>query len=294
MSKIIVRIKGGLGNQLFCYAAARRLAIANDAELVIDDVTGFVRDHKYRRQYLLDRFHIPARKATAAERMEPFERYRHGLAKWLARRRPFQRRRYVEQERIDFDPRLLDLKVKGTVYLDGYWQSEGYFKDVERTIRQDLKIEPPKGSFNCRVADEIRGCNSVAIHCRWFDQPGKSGVHNAPADYYHRAIDEIERRIDCPRYFVFSDDPLAACFMLGLSAEWVTTVYHNRGDENAWVDLWLMSQCSHFIIANSTFSWWGAWLGQEDTTVVVAPGFRVWGITSWGFDGLLQARWIQI
>lgn len=84
MSKLIARIKGGLGNQLFCYAEARRLALVNNAELVIDDVTGFVRDRQYRRQYALARFHIPARKATPAERMEPFERYRRGLAKFVA------------------------------------------------------------------------------------------------------------------------------------------------------------------------------------------------------------------
>ena len=79
--RVIARIKGGLGNQLFCYAAARRLALVNNAELVIDDVTGFVRDHQYCRQYMLDRFQIPVRKATPSERLEPFERYRRGVHK---------------------------------------------------------------------------------------------------------------------------------------------------------------------------------------------------------------------
>ena len=94
MNKIIPRIFGGLGNQLFCYAAARRLALVNDAELVIDDVTGFARDREYRRQYMLDRFRIPVRKATPAERLEPFERYRRGLMKWLSRSKPFMERHY--------------------------------------------------------------------------------------------------------------------------------------------------------------------------------------------------------
>src|SRR5712691_2524903 len=106
-------MKGGLGNQLFCYAAARRLALANNAELVIDDVTGFARDRQYRRQYALDSCHIPVRKATPAERLEPFERYRRGVAKWLSRKKPFAERRYLEQEGLDFDERLLDVKVKG-------------------------------------------------------------------------------------------------------------------------------------------------------------------------------------
>src|SRR6266853_438179 len=96
--RVIARIKGGLGNQLFCYAAARRLALVNNAELVIDDVTGFVRDRQYRRRYALDHFHISVRKATPAERLEPLERYRRGLMKWLSRRKPLEERCYVEQE----------------------------------------------------------------------------------------------------------------------------------------------------------------------------------------------------
>jgi len=119
MKQIITRIKGGIGNQLFCYAAARRLALVNNAELIIDDVTGFARDRQYRRQYMLNRFQIPVRKATPAERLEPFERYRRGVAKWLSHRKAFTERRYLEQEGLDFDERLLSLRINGTVYIDG-------------------------------------------------------------------------------------------------------------------------------------------------------------------------------
>jgi hypothetical protein len=108
LNKLIVRIKGGLGNQLFCYAAARRLALVNDAELVIDDVTGFARDQQYRRRYMLDRFNILARKATPRERLEPFERYRRGVMRLLSRRKPFVERHYLEREGIEFDERLLE------------------------------------------------------------------------------------------------------------------------------------------------------------------------------------------
>lgn len=84
--KLIVRLKGGLGNQLFGYAAARRLALVNRAELVLDDVSGFARDWQYRRQFMLDSFNISGRRATPAERFEPFERYRRGMMKWVSRR----------------------------------------------------------------------------------------------------------------------------------------------------------------------------------------------------------------
>ena len=132
MDKVITRIKGGLSNQLLCYAATGRLALANNAELVIDDVTGFVWDSFYSRQYSLERLHIPVRKATPNKRLEPFERYRHGVQQWLSHRKPFAERHHIEQEWIDFDPRLLDFKMNVTVFLDGLWQSDGYFKILER------------------------------------------------------------------------------------------------------------------------------------------------------------------
>lgn len=294
---VIARIKGGLGNQLFCYAAARRLALTNDAELVIDDVTGFVRDCWYRRRYALDHFEIPVRKATPSERLEPFERYRRGVMKWLSRRRPFKERRYLEQEGRDFDERLLTLRVEGKTYLDGLWQSERYFKDVEHAIREDLRIIPPTDIRNLQTAEEIRKGRAVALHVRWFDPPGTGSVHNVPVEYYRRAIDLMEERIEAPRYFVFSDNPEAAAANLALPESRVFFVSHNREEENAYADLWLMTQCRHFITGNSTFSWWGAWLGGGGKeTVVICPGEELADgtITSWNFGGQIPESWLKI
>ena len=294
MKKIITRIKGGLGNQLFCYAAARRLALINNAELVIDDTTGFARDRQYRRKFALDHFHIPVRKATPAERLEPFERYRRGVMKWLSRSRPYGEKRYLVQEGLEFDERLLSFKAKDLLYVDGYWQSEGYFKDVEQIIRDDLRIVPPSDEQNQLMAEEIRKSQAVALHVRWFDAQDSTGSHNASADYYQRAIAFMDEKIDSPHYFLFSDDPVAARAKLALPEGRVTFVSHNQGDENAYADLWLMSQCQHFITANSTFSWWGAWLGCGKEKIVIAPDLHIDGKTAWGFKGLVPKEWIKL
>ncbi len=292
MNKIIARINGGLGNQLFCYAAARRLALVNNAELVIDDVTGFARDRQYCRQYMLDRFQIPVRKATPPDRLEPFERYRRGVMKWLSRRKPLAERRYLEQEGIDFDERLLSVKVKGILYLDGLWQSEGYFKDVEPTIRADLRIQPPTDPYNQAMAERIRGTQAVAVHVRWFDAPGSESPHNAAVDYYQRAIALMNERVPTAHYFLFSDDLDAARTRLPFLADTrMTTISQNQGDKIAYADLWLMSQCQHFIIANSTFSWWGAWLGEKPGSRILSPGVIKGSLTAWGFPGLLPMHW---
>jgi len=293
LSKVIPRILGGLGNQLFCYAAARRLALVNHAELVLDDVSGFVRDHDYQRHYQLDHFNIPCRKATPYERLEPFSRVRRVLKRKWNQRLPFAQRAYIQQQGIDFEPRLLRAKPKGAVYLEGYWQGEDYFKDIESTIRQDLQIKPPTDATNLAMAVQIRDYTSVAVHLRFFDEPQAPGINNAPGDYYTRAVEMMESLAPGAHYFVFSDQPEAARARIPLPDARFTLVSHNRGDENAYADLWLMTQCQHFIIANSTFSWWGAWLARRAGKQVIAPGFEMrQGKMSWGFSGLLPAEWI--
>lgn len=293
--KIVARLFGGLGNQLFIYAAARRLALTNQAELIVDDVNGFRRDKHYKRHYQLDHFNISCRRATADERLEPFARIRSALMRRLNRWKPFLARSYLFQEIIEFDPRLLNFKPSGTTYLEGYWQSENYFKDVEATIRKDLKIIPPTDSINLSVAESIQKCEAVALHVRFFDGVIDEEGNNAPTDYYSRALLEIERRVHGAHYFIFSDMPEAARIRISLPDSRVTFVTHNKGDANAYADLWLMTLCKHFIIANSTFSWWGAWLGKNPGKIVIAPGYEKRdGVMWWGFDGLLPEEWVKL
>lgn len=290
--KVVARIKGGLGNQLFCYAAARRLALVNNCELVIDNISGFARDRQYRRRYMLDRFNISARFATPWERLVPFERLRRAMLKWQSRKIPFAHRRYVEQEKREFDERLLALSNRGVLYLDGYWQSDGYFTDAEQTIRDDLRFNSPTDDENQRMAAKISSSQAVAIHVRWFETADGNGSGNVSANYYDRATTLIESRIDSPHYFVFSDDPGAAESLISRHAPRITIVSHNQGDDNAHADLWLMSQCRHFIIANSTFSWWGAWLSMNSDKIVVTPDTGSSDRSAWGFQGLIPDEWL--
>lgn len=296
--KVITRIFGGLGNQLFGYAAARRLALVNNAELVIDHISGFRFDTQYNRHYQLDHFAIPCRKATPVERLEPFSRIRRNLLRRWNRRLPFEQRGYLVQEGIDFDPRLLDLRPTKRLYLEGYWQSEGYFKDVEGQIRKDLRIIPPTDVANLACAETIRQRPAVAVHVRFFDEPASTEStkgNNAPGDYYARAVQAMEARVSGAHYFLFSDRPEAARSRIPLPDDRITLVHHNQGDENAYADLWLMTQCQHFITANSTFSWWGAWLAGNANKIVIAPGFeKREGASSWSFKGLLPKSWIQV
>lgn len=297
-AKIVARIFGGLGNQLFCYAAARRLALVNNAELLIDHVSGFRNDTAYRREYQLDNFNIRCGKATPNERLEPFSSIRRNFWRQWNRHIPFEKRNYIRQEGVDFDPRLLDLRVVRPLYLEGYWQSEGYFKDVEAQIRQDLRIRPPSDGTNLAYAERMRQTPTVAVHVRFFDEPESVENfrdNNVPSSYYARAVQFIEAQVSGAHYFLFSDHPEVARNRIPLPDNRVTTVHHNNGEQNSYADLWLMSQCQHFIIANSTFSWWGAWLAPNINKLVIAPDYKIGGagkVTSWGFKGLLPGNWI--
>jgi hypothetical protein len=293
--KVIPRIRGGLGNQLFAYAAARRIALTNNAELRIDNISGFKFDATYQQKYQLDRFNIKAALASPQDRFEPFSRFRRYLKRWINQRIPFEQRCYIQQRGNAFDPRLLDIKLRCDLHLEGYWQSEKYFQDIEDIIRADLNIQSPTDTQNLHLSVHIRSCDAIALHVRFFDSPNAVGNNNTASEYYTKALSIMQERVPTAHYFLFSDNIVAAKALIGLPDHQITAVSHNRGDANAYADLWLMTQCKHFIIANSTFSWWGAWLSDHKDKIVIAPGFVIQGtITAWGFDGLLPERWIKI
>ncbi|MBU3596006.1 alpha-1,2-fucosyltransferase [Polynucleobacter sp. 86C-FISCH] len=293
--KLVARIKGGLGNQLFCYAAARRLAIVNNATLVLDDVSGFLRDFKYQRKYSLDKFYIPIGVASSNERLGPFPRILRRILRMLSRFNLCDRFNYIYQEYEDFDSRILDIKIIKYAYIDGLWQSEDYFKDVEDVIRQDLRIKQPIDIENLSMAAKIENCNSVALHVRWFNNGYEDlDSSNLSMEYYNSAIEKINTLINNPHFFIFSDKPFDASLMLNLSHDKFTLVTHNSQESMAYADLWLMSLCKYFIIANSTFSWWGAWLGNFKSKIVIAPSLNITGVGSWGFKGLIPKDWIKV
>ncbi|MCP4552905.1 MAG: alpha-1,2-fucosyltransferase [Bacteroidetes bacterium] len=292
--KIIPRIIGGMGNQLFCYAVARRMAVTNNAELVIDDVSGFEYDHAYKRCYQLDHFSIPCRKATYFERLNPLSRVRRYIMRAINLRRPFHERNYIQQENMDFDLRILELKPHGNLYLDGCWQSEDYFNDVESVIRTELQIKAPTDIPNNKMKVLINDSVAVAVHVRFFDIPGENSINNTPTCYYARAVEKMENEVTNAHYFVFSDEPNAARNLIPWPDERVTCVSHNRGDINAYADLWLMKQCKHFIIPRSTFSWWGAWLCQNTDKIVIIPSHTPVGAHEWGSMGMIFKGCVQI
>lgn len=297
---IIPRITGGIGNQLFIYAAARRLAMKNDTDLVLDSVSGFSYDKDYNRHYQLDHFNISARKATAIERLEPFSRVRRFLKRSWNKKLYIDKRNYIEEEGFNFHSQLLNLRLRNKVYLEGYFQSEKFFKDCEKQIKQDLLIDPPKDIKNINLFNIIKNKTSVAIHIRFFDSSiiksntNLQNTSNTSIDYYEKAILKIDEHVPNAHYFIFSDQPKNITNYLKIDNKQMTVINHNNSDTMAYADLWLMSHCKHFIIAKSTFSWWGAWLSNNNSKIIIAPKISQNKCHYWSNETLLPESWIKL
>jgi Glycosyl transferase family 11 len=271
---VVVKLIGGLGNQLFQYAAGRRLALVHGAELKLD-VTG-LGNSEFRtvRHYELAPFNILQTFASPKD-ISKYTQPNSGILTRLFHR--FTRKSmklpesYIKEAHYHFDPRILDLP--DDVYLDGYWQSERYFSDAAETIRKEVTVKAPLNGRNAELARQIEKCQAVSLHVRRGDyvtEPITNQVHGiCGLDYYSRAVAYISSRLKDPVFFVFSDDPAWVREHLALPYS-LHFVDHN-GAAHGFEDLRLMSLCRHHIVANSSFSWWGAWLNPCPDKIVVAP-----------------------
>lgn len=291
---IIVKLMGGLGNQMFQYAAARRLSYVSRVPLKLD--LGWFRTASpgtTPRQYALHPFNIVEQFASDEE----VRRFASGCRPLWALFSRFMpvRGRYLKEKHYHFDPLMLAPRQDG--YLDGYWQSERYFSDVRDIICSDFKVREQALGMNRSLAEllldpEVCG---VSLHVRRGDYiscPSASRMHGSCApEYYARAVEMIAGKTRRPHFFIFSDEPQWVSDNFPLEHP-CTIVQHNDTD-HAHEDLRLMSLCKHHIIANSSFSWWGAWLCQNPDKIVVAP--RTWFAgASHDTRDVVPASWTRI
>ncbi len=269
---VIARIFGGLGNQMFIYAAASSLAARNGVPLVLDVRSGFPRD-PYKRSYQLHRFNIQAQEASRWDSFEsPGGSYRRGVLRAL-RSVPLIGPSYI-RETDGFEPELLESPISCKTYLEGYWQDERYFQAFAPKLRQDFTLSAPPTPESQEIARRMAGCEAVSLHARRYDSVADPRLAlAAPSltiDFYTKAIQTLAGKVAHPHFFCFSDQP--EWFRQNLKTDYpMTFVTHNQQTGNDHEDMWLMSQCRHHIIANSTFSWWGAWLGSNPAKMILAP-----------------------
>lgn len=285
---IVSRLIGGLGNQMFQYAAGRALALRRGVQFRIDR-RGFAsyKTHAFGLDcFCADLTDAPAEGLVGATR----EKWLNRLLQPLSR----DRLRVHAERAFTFDAEVLSLP-DGT-YLDGYWQSEKYFSDFAEQVRADFTVRHAPSAENRRWLEHIAATNSVSLHVRRGDyvtNAAAAAVHGTcDLDYYRRAVDHVRHASGFdPVLFVFSDDPDWVAGNLNLPFD-MHLVRNNDAATN-FEDLRLMSACRHHVIANSSFSWWGAWLNPSRAKMVVAPKrwFRKDNLDD---RDLIPAEWVRI
>lgn len=271
-SMIVCQLQGGLGNQLFQYALGRTLAARHEVPLVLD--TNVV-DRSHDRTFALGAFDLRARTLSAGERktMRLPSRPMGRLGRILSRFTPRPRLPVVMERGFGFNPSVL--AAPAACYVVGYWQSYRYFGEIESTLRHELQLRQRAEGANLAMAARIAGTKAVSLHVRRGDylNAGTRDFHGlCDQAYYQRAETLLRERVGDIHVYVFSDDPAWAVDNLKLVSP-MTVVDHNDPGQ-AHEDLRLMALCRHHITANSTFSWWGAWLGTNPDRTVIAP--RQW------------------
>ena len=265
---IIVRVTGGLGNQMFQYAMYKSLE--KKGKLVKLDSKSFYETKKEHNGYELERiFNIKPNKPTK-EDLEKFDENNISTL-FKIKRKLFGDKKFVyDTKEYVFNKDVYKLKNS---YLNGYWQSIKYFEGIENDIKKDFRFKNQLDNKNLEILNEIENSNSISIHIRRGDymSPENYNMYGciATPTYYKKAIKVIEEKVENPTFFVFSNDMDWVKKNIQINSR-VFYIDINSGN-GSYKDMQLMSNCKHNIIANSSFSWWGAWLNENKNKIVIAP-----------------------
>ena len=291
---VISHIIGGLGNQMFQFAAGRALSLRKGVPLRLDirDFAGYALHNGYELNRI---FTINAQLASKSDVSS--------VLGWRASS-PIRRRLFRKQLKLFRGNKLfVDTQfsswsqineVPENSYLMGNWQTEKYFMEFQETIRTDFTFKMPLNEKNANLAEQVSNSIAVSLHVRRGDiasNPASLVFHGlCSMDYYHKAIAYVVARVDNPTFYIFSDD-----------VSWVREnlhidfpchyIDHNKGKES-YNDMRLMSLCNHHIIANSSFSWWGAWLNPRIGKIVVAP--QKWFAAEFDASDIVPATWVKL
>ena len=297
-NKIIMKLAGGLGNQMFQYALGRRLSLERNFRLYLDP--NGLQNYAAPRKYKLNRFNIsatlvnreftlnlPTRILTSASQKTKFDFLK--IAYKIFPRTIYQ----IKEKNLSYDPECLN--ISRSCYLNGYWQNEKYFIAIKETLIKDFSLTSRLSTENNPFYESIFREQAISVHIRRGDyvsnKENLSYYSICDINYYKEAISILLRSIKNPHLFIFSDGIPWVKENLEFPLP-VTYVEGNSVDQDI-EELFLMTQCKYHVIANSSFSWWGAWLCTYPGQIVIAP--KHWFID----DGMnkqleLPEQWIRI
>jgi hypothetical protein len=275
-SALIVRLRGGLGNQLFQYAAGRSIAARSRVPLMLDTKSGFLGDPN-GRSYLLGAFELSN---TALEADSTGYGFRVESRRRLLHRYEILRLQLLGKY---FAEPINRLRVSGPTVLDAYCQCPRYFGDMADALRKDLAFKAIPADLDLELANEMRRSNSVCVHARRLLGVCSDATKTRPSvvsyygacgiRYYQTALSRLVSEYGQLNAYLFSDDiTWARENAQSLAVEGCTVKVIE--EEDTLKTFYLMQLCKHFVLANSTFGWWAAWLGECAGNTVLIPS--VW------------------
>lgn len=271
---IVIKLQGGIGNQMFQYALGRSLQEKLHFDVCFDTSFFSQLDPTLltSRNIEIDQYNLLDFKTLHSANIILKSDVLSKAKRFLERRLvPYYKNSYFKEGENGFDSNVF--KIKNNTFLDGYWQSPMYFSDIESIIKNEFSLKNPLSDSSLHFKDEIwNSSNSVSLHIRRSDYVCQysSIYHHLDVAYYIQAVQTISDTLNSKylNLFIFSDD-IAWC-KEHLHFNFPTTFIENL-DSKPYEDLLLMSYCQHNIIANSTFSWWAAWLNKNEKKLVIAP-----------------------
>lgn len=291
---IISNLIGGLGNQMFQYAAGRAHSLERDLPLRLD-ITGFANYGLHQGFELLRIFNCTADIADQTDMVNILGwQLLPGIRKIVSRPSmlAFRHKGFIVEPHFHYWYGIKN--IPSDCYLSGYWQSEKYFFDAAEQIRKDFSFRLPLDHANSELAKQIGQTCSVSLHVRRGDYVQNSNTaatyELCSLDYYNASIRHVAQRVINPHFFIFSDDITWAKSNLRIDYP-SYYVEHNHG-AGSYNDMRLMSLCKHNIIANSSFSWWGAWLNPSFEKIVIAP--RRWFANETNTQDLIPQTWVKL
>lgn len=285
---VIARLAGGLGNQLFMYAFNKAIAERNGVPFRLDIRGGFKRDRTYQRTHLLDHILPPGLTASRWESRDfPLGHTLRKLDRKINARLPLEQRYFIQERTLSFDPDIYNLKIVRPTVFNGYWQAPQYFDvlnpDMAALIRFPDHLTAPLRD----ELEKIRSANAVCLAIRRYEEVPRPKHHILQLDYFQQAMARIEQVVEKPHYFVFAQDMNWARNHIK-SHHPVTFAQEKDLHTGVIQDLYLMTQCRHYILSNSSLHWWAAWLNQSPEKTVIAPA------RGWPNADMLPPNWIRL
>jgi hypothetical protein len=268
---ITVRLKGGMGNQMFQYAFGKRMAKSLNTELWLDLSQLLDRSRKgiVFRDYDLTIFRLKPRFIIRPSVLRTLYKLKSSSINNLVRKAAIGKRTHLKESQFHVQEELLSNPKDNTVY-EGWWQSERYFEDISKEIREDFTFKNPILPKSKDLFNQINDTHSICLNVRRTDFLNTPNLNTTNQAYFLKSAEIMCEKLESPHFYIFSDDVKWCAENIKLNAP-MTLVGHEVKGEKFGNYMQLMKACKHFIIPNSSFAWWAVWLNENPNKTVIAP-----------------------